>query len=346
MATLDPTRAGAFISMVALQFDQRHFADTSPVALKGDFLKNSEPRQAGIIDMQPKDMQILFCNSADNFSNWLKITRYYESPLADLQREGVRQAAIEASAKELLVRLNQPLRYIKPYSEQLLTYVFQEAFNRAQNDTRADERERIIEQASDLQSQLDKLPLTFRRAKYKVEAFFAYWLNSFWVQVVLVYGAYKAYQSFQPRIYHYLSQTVIPRGVNYLINHAHISVITVVSGGVALAQCAYKHYWKTTAAFFAVKWVTSGIPYIDRTVRAVETCAFFPGKIMGYFFLSPFRLFMSSWSMQSSLTASVSSMKDRSKAQLLEQGGMNAYRVWMQLMQGGVQTIAPQAPAA
>lgn len=344
MSTLNPTKAGAFISLIAFQFDQRHFADTKIIPLPQD-LKAGPVFKRTKLDRLPKELQANIQNQALNFSNWLVSSRFLESPLVNSGQESVRKAAIELSAKELLVRLNQPLGYFKPYSEQLLTYVFQEAFNRAQNDTRADERERIIEQVSDLQSQLDKLPLTFRRAKYKTEAFFAHWLNSFWVQVVLVYGAYKVYQSFQPRIYHYLSQTVIPRGVNYLINHAHISVITVVSGGVALAQCAYKHYWKTTVAFFAVKWVTSGIPYIGRTVRAVETCAFFPGKIMGYFFLSPFRLFMSSWSMQSSLAASVSSMKDRTKAQLLEQGGMNAYRVWMQLMQGGVQTIAPQ-PAA
>lgn len=343
MATLDP-RAGAFIRLVALQFDERHFAATNPVALAGDLKHTSHSAQA-YMDCLPKDIQAKTAAYASNFSDWVRATRFLEAPLADSGQESVRKAVIELSAKELLVRLNQPLGYFKPYSEQLLTYVFQEAFNRAQNDTREDVRERIIQQVNDLQSQLDKLPLTFRRAKYKVEALFSHYLNQFWVKAILVYSIYKAWRWVEPKIYDLASQTVIPRAANFLINHAHVSVIKGVSGVVALVQFAYFHYWKATITFYAAKWITSRIPLVNRTVRVIETVAFFPGKIMGYLFMSPFWLFTSSWQMQSSLAASVNSMKDRTKAQLLKQGGINAYRVWMQLMQGGVQTIAPQPEA-
>ncbi|MBS0648688.1 MAG: hypothetical protein JSS10_05635 [Verrucomicrobia bacterium] len=344
MATLNPTRAGDFISLISLQFDQRHFAASNPVALKGN-LKHTTQSKPAYMDLLPTDIQGKVASYASNFSDWIRATRFLETPLANPGQESVRKAAIELSAKELLVRLNQPLGYFKPYSEQLLTYVFQEAFNRAQPDTRVDEREKIINQVSDVQSQLDKLPLTFRRAKYKTEAFFARWLDNFWVKVLLAYSTYKAYQLFQPKIYHFLSQTVIPRGVNYLINHAHISVIKVVSGGVALAQCAYQHYWKTTMVFFAAKWVTSGVPRVNQALRVVETFAFFPAKVMDYFFMSSFSLLTSSWRVQSSVAASINKMTERDRAAHLEKGGIEAYRVWMQLMQGGVQTIVPQATA-
>lgn len=310
-------------------------------------MKNPEASKETLLDKLPKDIQSQIQVLAPNFSNWLVSSRFIEAPLVNPGLESVRKAAIELSAKELLVRLKQPLGYFKPYSEQLLTFVFQEAFNRAENDASIDRREVMIDLSTRVQPQLDNLPFTFRRTKYKVEAYVANFLSYFIVKAALAYLGYRVSGWVQTQIYHLLSQTVIPRGVNFLINHAHLHVIKVVSGGVALVQFAYSHYWRATAAFWGAKWISRAIhPRLHRAVTLVESFAFFPSKVITYLTRSSFSLFTSSWSMQSSLAANLNSMKDNSQAKYYEEGGMKAYRAWMELMQGGVQTIGQAAAEA
>lgn len=334
-----------FINLVVQQFDQRYFSGTNSIPLPEDF-KNTEPSQRGYLDLLPKDIQNHIYNFAPNFSGWLNSTRFIAAPVANPGVESVRKAAIELSAKELLVRLNQPLGYIKPYSEQLLTFVFQEAFNRAENDGRADVREGIIDLAKPVQRRLDNLPLTLRKVKYKSEAFFDEVLSNFWAKVALTYVGYRVSQWLQPQVYRLFSQTLIPKGMNYLINHAHPFVIRAVSGEVALVQFAYSHYWKATLTFWAAKWVSAAIhPQLKSLVTVVETAAFFPGKAIGYLVRSPLSLFISSWSMQASLAANLKASKDRDRAQYYEEGGVKAYRIWMELMQGGLQTTVSPAQA-
>ncbi len=334
--------ASQFLRSVAQQFDQRHFpkAESFP-----DFVPEKNVSSSGLYtDLLTKDLQGMFSSKAENFSNWLSATLFLDSPLEDVGRESVRRAGIELSAKTMLMRLNQPLGYFRPYSEQLFAYVFQEAFNRAEGDTRLDRREHMIDLAAKIQPGLDNLPFTFRRVKYKVEYVVARVLNHTLCKIALTYLAYRVGQWIQPQVYHLLSQTVIPRGVNFLINHAHLSVIRVVSGGVALVQAAYFHYWKTTAAFFAIKWAAGKIhPLAKRAVTVVETFAFFPSKMISYLVMSPFSLFTSSWEMNSSLAASLNSSYEKSKTELYREGGLKACRAWMEMMQPGIQAdLLPQ----
>lgn len=341
-----PTDTSRFINLVAHQFDQRHFPDTTSIMLPQNF-KNTGPSQQMYTDLLPKEIQSCTYSYAPNFSVWLNSTRFVAAPLANPGLESVRRAAIEMSAKNLLVRLNQPLGYIRPYSEQLLTFVFQEAFNRAANDARADTRSEIIDLAKSVQPQLDNLPFAFRRAKYKVEVYVTNFLSYFVVKAALAYLGYKVSGWAQSRIYHLLSQTVIPRGVNFLINHAHLHVIKVVSGGVALVQFTYSYYKTAAVIFWGAKWISKGIhPRLNQAVTVVESFAFFPSKVITYLTRSSFTLFTSSWSMQSSLAANLNAIKEGSRAEHYEKGGMIAYRAWMELMQGGAQTIGQAAAEA
>jgi hypothetical protein len=340
---VQPTDASRFINLVAQQFDQRYFPNTQHIPLRGG--KETGPSSIPTpIEKLPKELQVEIYEKASNFSNWINTTRFVETPLAHAGLESVRRAAIELSAKNLLIGLHQPLGYIKPYSEQLLTFVFQEAFNRLENDRRADTREEMIKLARSVQPQLDSLPFAVRRTKYKVEAYVTDLLNYFVVQAALAYLGYRVSGWVQRRAYHLLSQTVIPRGVNFLINHAHLHVIRVVSGAVALVQFAYFYYKTATVIFWIAKLGSQSLhPRLYQAMTVVESFAFFPSKAITYLTRSSFKLFTSSWSMQSSLAANLNAMKEVSRAKYYEDGGMQAYQAWMILMQGGVQTIGQAA---
>lgn len=341
-----PTDTSRFINLVAHQFDQRHFPNTNHIQLQGA-KKDGPPSNETPIEKLPKELQAQIYDQAPNFSNWINSTRFVETPLAHPGYESVRKAALELSAKNFLIRLKQPLGYIRPYSEQLLTFVFQEAFNRIENDRRADTREEMIDLSTRVQSQLDNLPFAFRRTKYKVEVYVTNFLSYFVVKAALAYLGYRVSGWVRSRIYHLLSQTVIPRGVNFLINHSHLHVIKVVSGGVALVQFAYSYYKTAAVIFWGAKWISKGIhPRLNQAVTVVESFAFFPSKVITYLTRSSFTLFTSSWSMQSSLAANLNAIKEGSRAEHYEKGGMIAYRAWMVLMQGGVQTIGQAAAEA
>ena len=187
-----------------------------------------------------------------------------------------------------------------------------------------------------------------RRTKYKVEFTVAKILNHTVAKIVLTFAAYKIAEWVQPRIYHLLSQTVIPRGVNYLINHAHLSVIRVVSDGVALVQFAYFYYWRATITFYAAKLVAGTIDTrLNRAVTVVENFAFFPSRVIKWLVMGPFSLLTSSWQMNTSIAESLASSTEKNKAKLLEEGGMKAYRTWMELMQCGIKAdLIPKQPAA
>ncbi len=327
--------ASQFLTLVAQQFDRRHFPDqdTLPVYKENGGLF-SPPSQ---VDKLPSEVQVMVQSNAKNFAHWLQLTRFLDAPLEDEDAESRRKVAIEISAQNLLVRLNKPLGYVQSYSEQLLTQVFQDAFNRVENDVRHDDREEIITLSIRLQPALDKLPLTFRHLKYKTEFVVSRILNHLGAKIVLTYISYRVAQWAQPRIYALLSQTVIPRGVNFLINNAHIHVIYVVSGGVALVQFAYFHYWKASFTFFIAKCISGKIhPLVHRIVVIVEGVAFFPSRVIEWLVMSPFSLFTSSWSMHSSLAKSLDTSKDASRSAFLEVGGMKAHRAWMELMQEGM----------
>ncbi len=205
----------------------------------------------------------------------------------------------------------------------------------------------MIDLSTRVQPQLDNLPFAFRRTKYKVEVYVTNFLSYFVVKAALAYLGYKVSGWAQSRIYHLLSQTVIPRGVNFLINHSHLHVVKVVSGGVALVQFAYSYYWRAAIGFFFAKLISQAIhPRLNQVVIVVESFAYFPSKVITYLTRSSFTLFTSSWSMQSSLAANLNAIKEGSRAKKYEEGGMIAYRAWMELMQGGVQIIGQPAAGA
>jgi hypothetical protein len=327
--------ASQFLTLVVQQFDRRHFPDqeTLPV-YKEEGALFSPPSP---VDRLPPEIQVEIQGYAKNFAHWLQLTRFLDVPLKDEDAEINRKIAIEISAQNLLVRLNKPLGYFQSYSEQLLTHVFQDAFTRVENDARPDDREEIINLASGLQPALDNLPLTFRHLKYKVEFVVSRILNHLVAKIVLSYISYRAAQWAQPQIYALLSQTVVPRAVNFLINNAHIHVIYVVGGGVALVQFAYFYYWRASFTFYVAKYISGKIhPLVHRVVVVVEGVAFFPSRVISWLVMGPFSLFTSSWSMHSSLAKSLNASKDASRAAFLEAGGMKAHRAWMELMQEGM----------
>ncbi len=327
--------ASRFLTLVTQQFDLLHFPhkQTLPV-YKEDGSLFSSPSS---MDLLPKEVQTMVHDNADNFAHWLKSTRFLEAPLQDPILERERKGSIEASAKNLLLKLNKPLGHFQSYSEQLLTQVFQDAFIRRKGDIRSDDREDIINLADKVQPALDDLPYTYRRLKYKMEFVVSEILNHLGAKIVLTYVSYRVAQWAQPRIYALLSQTVIPRTVNYLINNANISVIHVVSGGVALLQFAYSHYFKASITFYIAKLVSEKIhPLVHRVVVIVEDVAFFPGRAISWLVMGPFSLLTTSWQMQKSLAVSLNASKDVSKADFIEKGGMKAHRAWMELMQEGM----------
>jgi|GEM_PF-1533760 len=343
MATVNQT-ASLFLTDVVRQFDLRHFPtqETLPV-IKDTGLLFSPPTR---MDTLPEEIQAVVHGKATNFAHWLKLTRFLEPPLQDRAQESIRKGAIEKSARELLEKLNKPIGHFQSYSEQLLTYVFQDAFNRIENDPRLDEREKIIELSIQLQPALDRLPMTLRHLKYKMEFVVSRALNHLAVKIVLSYAVYQVAQWAQPRIYNLLSQTVIPRGVNFLINNAPISVIHIASGGVALVQFTFFNYLIASIAFFVLKYFSGRIhPLVNRVVVIVENIAFFPSRVIKWLTLGPISIFTTSWSMQNSLAASLDASKDARKAAYLAAGGMKAYRAWMELMQEGMKaTLIPAQP--
>jgi len=297
------------------------------------------------MDTLPEEIQAVVHGQTTNFAHWLKSTRFLEPPLQDRELEYRRKGAIEKSARELLEKLDKPIGRFQSYSEQLLMHVFQDAFNRAYNDRRSDEREEIIRLSIQLQPALDRLPMTLRHLKYKMEFVVSRALNHLAVNIVLSYAVYRVAQWAQPRIYNILSQTVIPRGVNFLINNAPISVIHIASGGVALVQFAFFYYWTASIAFFVLKYFSVRYPLVNRFVVIVENIAFFPSRVIKLLTLGPISIFTTSWSMQSSLAASLEACKDARKAAYLADGGMKAYRAWMELMQEGMKaTLVPAQP--
>jgi len=341
MSTID-YQASRFLTLVSEQFDQRYFPGVQTLQVhKQSVLLFSPPSQ---MDRLPIEIQAMVQDKANNFAHWVQASRFLDAPLENANDERRRKLAIEASAKNLLIRLNKPLGYIQPYSEQLLTHVFQDAFTRVDSDTRRDNREEIINLAVGLQPALDNLPYTFRRLKYKVEFTVSKYLNYTITKIALTYVAYLVGQWAQPRIYGLLSQTVVPRAVNFLINHAHIHVIYVVSGGVALVQFAYFHYFKASFTFYVAKWVSGKIhPLVHRVVLVVEGVAFFPSRVIKWCVMSPFGLVTSSWQMHTSLAASLNASKEVSRIKNLEEGAINAHRAWMELMQEGMRAnLVPQ----
>ncbi len=327
--------ASRFLTLVAQQFDLRHFPgeETLPV-YKEEGALFSPPSQ---MDRLPSEIQAKVQDDAKNFAHWLTLTRFLDAPLKNADDERRRKEAIEVSAKNLLVRLKKPIGHFQSYSEQLLTQVFQDAFTRVKGDTRPDDRESIIRLSIKLQPALDNLPLTFRHLKYKVEFVVSRILNHLGTKIVLTYVSYRIAQWAQPRIYSLLSGTVVPRAVNYLINNANISVIHVVSGGVALVQFAYFYYWRAAFTFYVAKYISGRIhPLVHRVVVVVEGFAFSPSRVIKWLLMSPFSVLTTSWSMHNSLAKSLNATKDASKAEFLEKGGMMAHRVWMELMQEGM----------
>jgi len=327
--------ASIFLTLVARQFDLLHFPEkeTLPV-YKESGLLFSPPSQ---MDQLPQEVQTIVHDNANNFAHWLKSTRFLEAPLEDPILERERRGAIEEIAKNLLLKLKKPLGHFQPYSEQLLTQVFQDAFNRVNNDTRPDERQGMIYLANKLRPVLDDLPYTYRSLKYKAEFVVSGILNRTWAKIVLTYVSYRVAQWAQPRVYNLLSQTVIPRTVNFLSNHAHISVIRVVSGGVALVQLAFLHYWKASITFYIAKYVSGRIhPLARRAVVAVENVAFFPSRVVSWPVMGSFSLLTSSWKMQTSLAASLNATDNARTAAYFNEGGMKAHRAWMELMQEGM----------
>ncbi|HEX2579162.1 MAG TPA: hypothetical protein VHK67_02010 [Rhabdochlamydiaceae bacterium] len=147
-------------------------------------------------------------------------------------------------------------------------------------------------------------------------------LNYLVVKIALNYVAYRVAIWVQPRIYTLLALTVIPRGVNFLINYAPIFVIHVASGGVALVQFAFFHYWRASIAFFAVKYISGRLhPLANRAVVIVEDIAFFPGRVVRWLTLGSIGIFTTSWSMQRSLAAGLDASKDATKTAYLKEGG-------------------------
>ncbi|HEY5234997.1 MAG TPA: hypothetical protein VIJ14_02365 [Rhabdochlamydiaceae bacterium] len=336
--------ASRFLTLVALQFDRRHFPGAENVQVYKEVgAMFSPPDQR---DRLPIEIQAMMQDNANNFAHWLQLTRFLYAPLENANDERRRQVAIEVSAKNLLQRLNKPIGYVQSYSEQLLTHVFQDAFTRVEGDARPDDREAIIKLSIRLQPALDNLPLTFRHLKYKVEFVVSAILNHIVAKIVLTYVSYRIAQWAQPRIYGLLSQTVIPRGVNFLINNANLQVIYVVSGAVALVQFAFFHYWKASFTFFIAKFVSGKIhPLVHRVVIVVEGFAFFPSRVVSWLLMSPFSILTTSWSMHNSLAVSLNTTKNASRAAFLEEGGMKAHRAWMELMQEGMRaTLVPSQP--
>lgn len=334
MVTINST-ASQFLTLVVQQFDLLHFRgeETLPV-FKEDGLLFSPPTQ---MDQLPKEVQTIVHDNTKNFAHWLKSTRFLEAPLQDFDLERERKGAIEESAKNLLLRLNKHLGHLQSYSEQLLTQVFQDAFNRVKHDIRPDDRLTIIDLANKLQPALDELPYTYRRLKYKVEFVVSAILNHAVGKIALTYVSYRIAEWAQPRIYNLLSQTFIPRTVNFLINNANLSVIHVVSGGVALVQFAYFHYFKASITFYIAKYFSGKIhPLVHRLVIIVESVAFFPSRVISWLVMGPFSLLTSSWRMQKSLAANLDATKDARNADWIQEGGIKAHRAWMELMQEGM----------
>lgn len=328
--------ASLFLTAVARQFDKRHFPrEETLLVFKENGNLFSEPTYMTEL---PIDVQTEIQDKANNFAHWLKLTNYLGAPLKDAEDERKRKIAIERSAKNLLERLYKPLGYVNSYSEQLLTCVFQDAFNRVKDDKRPDQRKDIIDLAVTVQPFLENLPYTFRRVKYKAEIVVAGILNHTGGKILLTYLSYRVGRWAQPQIYNLFSQTVIPRAVNYLINNTHITIIRVVSGAVALVQYAYYHYIKASITFYVAKCVTKKAPPLQRVVIIVENFAFFPGRVIGWVMMGPIKLMTSSWKMQSSLAANLNANISKNEAKKLEEGAMIAHGVWMVLMQEGIKT--------
>ncbi len=337
--------ASRFLTLVSQQFDLRNFPGTETLPVykeEGALFSPPSP-----MDQLPTYVQAEVQGHAKNFAHWLSLTRFLDAPEENAANERGRKESMEMSAKKLLVRLNKPIGHFQSYSEQLLTQVFQDAFTRVNDDTRPDDREEIISLAIRLQPTLDNLPFTFRRAKYKVEFVVSGILNHLGTKIVLTYVSYRIAQWAQPRIYSLLSQTVVPRTVHYLMINANISVIHVVSGGVALVQFAYFHYWKASFTFFIAKFISGRIhPLVHRVVVVVEGFAFFPGRVISWLVKGPFDLLTTSWSMHNSLAKSLNATKETSRIRNLEEGGMKAHRAWMELMQDGMRAKLVPAQSA
>lgn len=162
-------------------------------------------------------------------------------------------------------------------------------------------------------------------------------LNHMGAKIALTYVSYRIAQWAQPRIYNLLSQSFIPRTVNFLINNANISVIHVVSGGVALVQFAYFHYFKATITFYIAKYVSGKIhPLVHRVIVIVEDVAFFPGRVISWLVMGPISLLTSSWRMHKSLATNLNATKDARRDAWIQEGGIKAHRAWMELMQEGI----------
>jgi hypothetical protein len=348
--------AANFVNLVAQQADARLYQGILIPKVINAFDTN---RYAGkmYLDLLPKDIQqqlyinYMGHNSGATFSTWLASTRCLEPPLENAGEESVRRAAIENSARARLLELNQVIDPSKTAMDQLLEYIFQQAFTRAPDDIRPDVREAMIQQSKALTPQLSrKLPFEFWRLRYRVESFVSKFLDNFFVKIGLIYLTYRVGRWVQPRINYHLSQTVIPHGVRLIIKHAPVPIIRVLSKGVQFVQWTTRNYWKALIGFTVAKGISGNFPpLVKRAVIALETIAFLPGKAAGYLFMGPFWIFWYSWDAHSKIAKNVRSLKDGSQAHYFETGGVQAYRVWMDIMKNGARAgffPRPEAAAA
>lgn len=335
--------AARFVNLVARQADARLYPETlNPKVL--DVLNSAEYAETSYLDVLPKDIQQkvfidFFCsNSGVTISNWLACTRILEPPLADAGGESVRRAPIETSARQRLEELKQVVDPSKPAVDQLLSFIFQQAFTRAPEDKRQDERELMIDQAKKLTPKLSTtLPFEFWRLRYRVESLASAVLDNFFVKIGLIYLTYRMGRWAQPRIAFHLSQTVIPHGMKLLINHAPLPAIRIISKGVQFVQWTTQNYWKASIGFMVTTSISARYfpAWAHRAVVVVERIAFLPTKVAGYLFMGPLWMFWYAWSAQTGLTKNVRSINDGSKARYFETGGIQAYRVWIDIMKNG-----------
>ncbi|HUD01649.1 MAG TPA: hypothetical protein VMR37_04940 [Rhabdochlamydiaceae bacterium] len=352
MATIY-TNAANFVNLVAQQADARLYPEMLIPKIV-NALDTSTYAGKMYLDRLPREIQqklyvdYMGHNNGATFSTWLASTRCLEPPLANNGEESVKRAAIEGGARQRLLDLNQVIDPSKTAMDQLLEYIFQQAFTRVPNDTRPDGREAMIQQSKALTPQLSReLPFEFWRLRYKVESFVSKLLDNFLVKIGLIYLTYKVGVWAQPRINYHLSRTVISHGVRLIMNNAPLPIIRVLSKGIQFVQWTTRNYLEALIGFAVAKGISGFFPpLIKRAVTMVETAVYFPSKVAGYLFMGPFWIFWYSWDAHSKIAKNVRSLKDGSQAHYFERGGLQAYRVWMDIMRNGARAGFFPRPAA
>ena len=274
------------------------------------------------------DVMSQIASHATNFSHWALITGITDPACQSKDRSRY----LESCAKPILDRFNIRRGIFQSHTDLLLGHVFETVFARASME----EKLEIVSKMKSCTQAVDKLDRFSFRAKMllfkvqvKVAIFFRNWVVQYVTGLIVAELASQFYKKVAQSLFYHGSKYYFPKTINFLINHASLEVIRMLSGLVAVVQYVFYHQIQMwLACWFLVK-IARNYHFYAQKVKAVllfpSTLSKMPSIIFNKAFAVNSRL-------QNALAESAQNQSDQSKQNFIIEEAPKAYEVWMYLM--------------